>query len=318
MKRFTFTGMLILSFTLFGCNNEQASDDPPSLQRSGESSISITDASERIITFDKPPESIIALGNGEIDIIYALDGNVIGRPTTNGPPPLIGTEHVKEVGSTHGINLEIVTSLKPDVVLGNHPMNLKDLSAIEDIGAELILTEANSIDDIKNQIQLFGDLLGKKEKSKEIIQAIDKKVASVAHNGKHDKKRVLMIYGAPGTNMIALPNSLSGDILEKAGGLNIADDYPQLEAYPQYAQLNAEKIIESDPQIILFMGHGDPDAVKDSFIKEMQENPGWNKLKAVKNERFEFLPPDLFGTNPGTRVVEALDYLNNLFQEIES
>ena len=321
MKHLVFFGITILTLGLLGCSNNasnQSAQNSTSSITPEESSISITDFSDRTITFDNGPKNIIALGNGEVDIIYALGGEVVGRPTTNGPALLKEVDNIAEVGSAHGIDLEKITSLRPDVVLGNHPMNLKDIPSIESIGAQMVLTSANSIDDVKMQIQLFGDILNKEEKSREIVDLIDEKVTTIASNRQGKKNRVLLVYGAPGSNMAALPNSLSGNILELAGGVNIASDYPKLDNYPQYAQLNAERIIESNPHMILFMGHGNPEVVKENFLKEMKQNAGWSKLDAVKNERFEILPPDLFGTNPGTRVIEALDYLNELFQEMES
>jgi iron complex transport system substrate-binding protein len=117
--------------------------------------------------------------------------------------------------------------------------------------------------------------------------------------------------------MAALNNSLSGDLLLTAGGENIAADYPKLDNYPQYAQLNTEKIMKSNPQLILIMSHGNPEKVKDGFIKEMQQNAAWNSMDAVKNNKVEMLPADLFGTNPGTRVVEALDQMNKLLQAVK-
>ncbi|RKJ16157.1 ABC transporter substrate-binding protein, partial [Butyricicoccus sp. 1XD8-22] len=55
----------------------------------------------------------------------------------------------------------------------------------------------------------------------------------------------------------------------------------------------------------------------DSFIKEMKKNAGWKDLDAVKNERFIILPSDLFGTNPGTRVTESLEFLQKIFKEMK-
>ena len=321
MKRLVLFWMTILTLGLLGCSNNvdnQSTQNSTPSNNSEESSISITDFSDRTITFDNETKNIIALGNGEVDIIYALGGEVVGRPTTKGPALLKEVDNIAEVGSAHGIDLEKITSLRPDVVLGNHPMNQKDIASIESIGAQMLLTSANSIDDVKMQIQLFGNILQEEDKSKEIIDLIDEKITTIESNRQGEKNRVLLVYGAPGSNMAALPNSLSGNILELAGGINIASDYPKLDNYPQYAQLNAERIIESNPHLILFMGHGNPEVVKEDFIKEMKQNAGWSKLEAVKNNRFEVLPPDLFGTNPGTRVVEALDYLNELFQEMES
>jgi len=313
MKRMVVAFLSILMMITAGCSSDsvQSGDE----KETNDSTISITDFSDRTIDFDQQPEKIVSLGNGETDIIYALGEDVVGRPT--GDPVIDESKDALEVGSTHSLDLEKITSLEPDIVIGNHPMNTNDVQAIESIGSEMILTSANSVNEIKNQVTLLGDLLDKGEKSDEIIHHIDEKIDQMEANLPDEKPRVLLVYGAPGTNMAALPNSLSGDILELAGGENIASDYPSLDAYPQYAQLNTERIIESNPQFILLMSHGNPEEVKDSFIEDMSNTAGWNELDAVKQDNFIILPADLFGTNPGTKVVDALDYLHELLIETQ-
>jgi len=314
MKHLSIAWFTLFVIVLIGCDHTSNTNNPVVNQADGKS-ISITDSSDRTVSFDDTPKKIITLGNGELDIINALGGNLVGRPTGTLPTHLNELKDLMEVGSAHGIDLEKVTMLRSDVVLGNNPMNIKDVPAIEAIGAKMVLTEANSVDDVKNQIQLFGQLLQEENRARDITDTIDEKITAIQSNQSSDKKRVLLVYGAPGTNMAALPNSLSGSLVELAGGENIASDFASLANYPQYAQLNAERIIESNPQFILFMGHGDPEKVRDGFIKEMKQTAGWQHLEAVQNNHFEILPPDLFGTNPGTRVVDALDYLDKLFQE---
>lgn len=66
----------------------------------------------------------------------------------------------------------------------------------------------------------------------------------------------MLVYGAPGTYLAALPSSLSGDLLEAACGKNIAADFPQEEKYPQYAGLSSEKIVERNPEVIMLITHG--------------------------------------------------------------
>lgn len=274
------------------------------------STLTIKDFADRSITFPSAPRKIVALANGEMDIVYALGGTLVGRPTATVPVTLQAAQSVEQVGSTHGIDLEKIALLSPDVVLGNHPLNTKDIPGVEGIGSKMVLTSANSIDDIKKQIGLFGQLLQKEDKAKELTQAIDQKLQELKTNPSTAKTRVLMVYGAPGTYMAALNNSLSGDILVSAGGENIAADYPKLDNYPQYAQMNTEKIMKSNPQLIVIMTHGSPEKVKDGFMKEMQQNAAWSSLDAVKNNQIEILPADLFGTNPGTKVVDALDLMS--------
>mgnify|MGYP001171177094 CR=1 FL=1 len=305
--------LLLIVFALSACaGNQQVSEN----ENNKNGGISITDFSERTITFSKVPSKIVALGNGETDIIYALGHQVVGRP--NGKPVVKEVKEALEVGSTHNVDLEKITSLQPDVVLGNEPMNRKDIRAIENIGAKMVLTNASSVDDIKKQITLFGNMLKEQEKAKELIQTIDKKIDELQQaSANSDKPRVLLVYGAPGTNMVALPNSLGGNLLEIAGGENIAKDYPSLEMYPQYAQLNTERVVEANPQLILLMTHGNPEEVKNSFMKDISQIAGWKELDAVKNDQVHILPSDLFGTNPGTRVVDALDYLYDLLQDVK-
>jgi len=313
MKQMVVAFLSILMMITVGCSSDSVQSEDEKETNGG--TISITDFSDRTIDFDQTPEKIVSLGNGETDIIYALGEDVVGRPT--GDPVIDESKDALEVGSTHSVDLEKITSLEPDIVLGNHPMNTNDVQAIESIGSEMILTSANSVNDIKKQVTLLGDLFDKGEKSDEIIQHIDEKIDQIEADLPDEKPRVLLVYGAPGTNMAALPNSLSGDILELAGGENIASDYPSLDAYPQYAQLNTERIIESNPQFILLMSHGNPEEVKDSFIEDMSNTAGWNELDAVKQDNFIILPADLFGTNPGTKVVNALDYLHELLIETQ-
>lgn len=88
--------------------------------------------------------------------------------------------------------------------------------------------------------------------------------------------------------MAALPQSLSGDLLRIAGGANIAENEPALEKFPQYAQINAEKVIEADPDLILLMTHSNPEDVKAGFMSEMKQNAAWHDVSAVKMDTLRF------------------------------
>jgi iron complex transport system substrate-binding protein len=315
MQQYRLIILYILLLILVGCSNQNGVT-AKNEKEPKKSTFSITDFADRTIEFETTPEKIVALSHGDVDIIYALGNEVVGRPS--GETSVEEAKKALEVGSTHSMDVEKITSLEPDVVLGNHPMNMKDVQAIENMGADMVLSHANSVKDIQEQIALFGQLLHKENEAQQLINMIDDKLTAIQQSKVEKKPRVLLVYGAPGTNMVALPNSLGGNILELAGGLNIASDYPSLEMYPQYAQLNAERIIEANPQVILIMTHGDPEKVKNSLVKDMSQTAGWDELEAVKNNRVLILPSDLFGTNPGTKVIDALDYLHELIKDVKN
>ncbi|SDE60581.1 iron complex transport system substrate-binding protein [Paenibacillus sp. UNCCL117] len=300
-----------------GCSQSPGAGDGAPAAAARAQAVTVQDFAGRSVVFNQAPRSIVALSSGELDIVYALGAEVTGRPTSASPVPVKDAEKAVQVGTAHGIDLEKIALLSPDVVLGNYPMNAKDIPSLEALGSKVVLSSANSIDDIKKQIQLLGQLLQREAKAAELIKRLDDKLLALAPKDGAARPRVLLVYGAPGTYMAALNNSLSGDLLVKAGGDNIAADYPKLESYPQYAQLNTEKIVQSNPQLVLLMSHANPDQVKDGFMKEMEQNAAWSSLDAVKNKRVEVLPADLFGTNPGTRVIEALELLGKLLQTVK-
>jgi iron complex transport system substrate-binding protein len=302
-----------LLLSVVGCSGQTSGTNESS--DSSSARIQIKDFAGRMITFEKVPDHIVALSNGETDIVYALGGELAGRPTSSSSSLPAGAENVEQIGSAHEVDLEKITLLRADVVLGNNPMNTKDVPVLEGVGSKVILTSANSINEIKAQITLFGQLLQKEARAQELNQTIDDKLKQFEAAANQEKPKALLVYGAPGTYMAALPNSLSGNILELAGGTNIASSYPSLQSYPQYAQLNSERIVEANPSLILIMTHGNPEEVKKGFLKEMQQNPAWSSLDAVKQNKVEVLPSDLFGSNPGTRIIESLELLHDMLEK---
>ena len=305
--------MFILLLIVAGCGKEESAKTETVSSEASEKAVTVVDFADHEVTFDSLPEKIVTLGTGDMQIIHALGGNLVGIPTSK-DIVIEELKDVEQIGNSHTMDLEKIAALQPDVVIGDAVLNQKDLASIEGIGAQMVFTKANSIDDIMKQIELYGQLLQKEDKAKELIQSITDQVTELkAVEG--EKPRVLLIYGAPGTYMAALSNSLSGNILEVAGGVNIASDFPSLDQYPQYAQLNAERIVEANPQYVFLMTHGDAETVRDGFVKEMEQNPSWNNLDAVKNNKIEVLPAELFGTNPGTEVVEAIKVMQELIQQ---
>ncbi len=280
-------------------------------QKKGKEKIEITDLSGRKVTFDKVPESFATLSMGDMDIIHALGGKVVGRPDTKLTLPE-ELKKAKVIGNAHQPNFEQIASLKPDVLVANNGFQ-KNVPTVEGQGTKVIISSANSVQDIQKNIELYGTAMKKEDKAKELNQKINNQMK------KYEKKsdvKALLVYGAPGTYLAALPTSLSGDILEKTGGKNIASDFPEMKEYPQYAQLSVERIIEANPDVIYLITHGDPTSVKKAFEGEMMKNEAWKNLDAVKQNRVVILPPNLFGSNPGTKVTEAMDFMYKSIQDV--
>ncbi|WP_163654902.1 ABC transporter substrate-binding protein [Listeria sp. PSOL-1] len=314
MKKVTmisiFTVFLLL---LSACTAEKASELPvkKTSEPKGKAVLTIKDMAGREVAFAKRPERVVALTNSDMNIIYALGGKVVGRQTQDASG--VYPEEAKkaaEVGNTHNLNLEKIAALSPSVVIASSEQNVKDVPALEGLGTKVVLTGANSISEIKQQTMILGKLLGKTDQAKALNNKVTIKEEEVSKKGQNKPVRSLLVLGAPGSNYAALPTSLSGDILTKAGGENVAKNFKGAQNFPQYAALNVEKIVVSNPQIIFLMIHGgDEKETEAAFQKEMKQNNAWKSVDAVKNNHIVVLPAALFGTNPGVRITEALDYM---------
>lgn len=306
-----FTAILSVFFLLIGCNAKGNDKASATKTEKGKEKIEITDLSGRKVTFDKTPGSFATLSMGDMDIIHALGGKIIGRTDTKLTLP----EELKKaqvIGNAHQPNFEKIASLKPDVLVANNGFQ-KNVPTVEGQGTKVVISTVNSVQDIQKNIEIYGAVMKKEEKAKELNQKINDQMK------KYEKKsdvKALLVYGAPGTYLAALPTSLSGDILEKTGGKNIAAGFPEMKEYPQYAQLSVERIIEANPDVIYLITHGDPNSVKKAFEGEMMKNEAWKNLDAVKQNRVVILPPDLFGSNPGTKVTEAMDFMYKSIQDV--
>ncbi|MCU7755295.1 ABC transporter substrate-binding protein [Bacillus cereus] len=306
-----FTAILSIFFLLIGCSAKGDEKASATKTEKGKEKIEITDLSGRKVTFDKVPESFATLSMGDMDIIHALGGKIVGRPDTKLTLP-DELKKAQVIGNAHQPNFEQIASLKPDVLVANNGFQ-KNVPTVEGQGTQVIISSANSVQDIQKNIELYGTVMKKEDKAKEINQKMNDQMK------KYEKKsdaKALLVYGAPGTYLAALPTSLSGDILAKTGGKNIASDFPETKEYPQYAQLSVERIIEANPDVIYLITHGDPKSVKKAFEGEMMKNEAWKNLEAVKQNRVVILPPDLFGSNPGTKVTEAMDFMYKSIQDV--
>ncbi|PZG31522.1 iron-hydroxamate ABC transporter substrate-binding protein [Listeria ivanovii] len=323
MKKFN---IVVLSITtallLASCGNDTTTtskSETVEKEKRTQAVLELTDMSGREVSFDKNPERIIALTNADMNIIYALGGKVVGRQTTDASGVPDGAKSVTEVGNTHDLNLEKIASLGADAIVASSEQNLKDVPAMEGVGPKVVLTGANSIAEIKKQTAVLGELLGKEDKAKELQADIDKKVTKIKEQQKEKNVRALLVLGAPGSNYTALPSSLSGDVLEVAGGDNVAKDFRGVENFPQYASMNVEKIVAADPEVIFLMIHGgDEKETEAAFKKEMKQNDAWNSTSAVKNDHIVVLPAELFGTNPGMKIDEALDYMADEINKVDN
>lgn len=319
MKKFKFllVGALALSLAACGEESKQAetdsSKDKVEMEQQVESGEAVTfiDDLGNKLEFEATPRSVATLNPGMMDILLALGANVTGRPTIT-TEMKEDVKAIQEIGNPHEPSFEQIAALNAEILIVP-PSFQQFATTVEATGTKIVYLNMNSVDDIKKTITQYGELFNNTAKANELVAQIDEKIAQGATESTLD---ALIVYGAPGTYLVALDNSLYGDILKKAGGKNIAADLPATEKFPSYATLSVEKIVERNPKVIMLITHANPATVKEGFEKQLKENAAWKNLDAVKNNQIIILPAELFD-NPGTQVVEAIDYMREVLKTAE-
>ncbi|WCH49068.1 ABC transporter substrate-binding protein [Lysinibacillus sp. OF-1] len=319
MKKFKFLLVGALALVLTACGEESkpadvgASTDKIEMEQQVETggAVTLIDDLGNKHEFEAIPSSVATLNPGMMNILLALGANVTGRPTITSDMKA-EVKAIQEIGNPHEPSFEQIAALNAEILIV--PLSFQQFAkTVEATGTKIVYSNMNSVDDIKKTITKYGALFNNTAKAEKLVGQIDEEIAKGSTKSTLD---ALIVYGAPGTYLAALDNSLYGDILNKAGGKNIAADLPATDKFPTYATLSVEKIVERNPKIIMLITHANPATVKEGFEKQLKENTAWKNLDAVKNKQIIILPAELFD-NPGTQVVEAIDYMRGLLKTAE-
>jgi len=106
-QSFWFTLLLALSLGLV-VRPTVAADSP----------VSVRDGTGRQISLARPAERVIALSQGSLDIVQALGGRLVGRPSLTGISLPAELQSLPAVGNAVAPNLEAILAARPDLIIG--------------------------------------------------------------------------------------------------------------------------------------------------------------------------------------------------------
>jgi iron complex transport system substrate-binding protein len=205
-------------------------------------------------------------------------------------------------------------ALRPDLVIGVH-IQAAHAPAFAAAGIPFFMTESMTFERTLTTITDIGAMLGRVNEARQLTERIAGVEARIAAMPRERDPSALIIWGAPGTFMFALPNSFAGDLLRRVGGVNVAQDMATIPGQPTFANFSMERVVQHNPDFILIVAHGDAQAVRRAFVTQMQNDPAWRTLTAAREGRVHILPFDLFGVNPGSRLGEALEHLASILYD---
>jgi iron complex transport system substrate-binding protein len=294
--------MMIFLLIISGCSTEKNnSGKGKSGYSAGNWPIKMIDQGGHEVIINTQPERIISMSPGNTEILYALglQDKVVGVTEYCNFPEEAKTKET--IGGYENPNIEKIISLKPDLVLAAD-MHQKPVEQIERFNIPIIVVDPKNIEEMLEGIRLVGKATGCNDKSDELVDSLMIRIKNVQDKVKHiSKENKPRVYYEiwPSPFMTAGPGSFVNDIIERAGGVNIASDSGK--AYTEYSQ---ELILSKNPDVIIF-SHSEASG---QTVQELSERHGWENINAVRNGKVYYIDEDIV-QRPAPRLMDGLEQL---------
>ena len=231
--------------------------------------LSITDDLGRSITLKSEPKRIIAMLPSHTETIFALGAGakLVGIDEYSNYPKL-ETSKIQKVGNSFVPNLEAIAALKPDLVLADESTSSKLVQNLEKLGITVYGASAQTYLETFEKIAVLGRLVNREANSLRLITGMRSEINSITAKIA-GRPRVSAYFEVDPTPYAAGPSSFIGEMLSRAGGINILP--ATLGAFPK---ISPELVVSSNPSVII-----------GAKLEDLLLRPGWATIAAVKNNR---------------------------------
>jgi len=264
--------------------------------------IHVFDALRNELILDSVPGRIVSLTPAVTEALFAIGAGdqVVGVTRfCNYPPDATGRTIV---GDMLNPNLEIIVSLRPDVVVVSMEGNRKEsYSMLQDVNIPVFVTNPRDINGVMNMLLDLGILTCHEAAARHLVDSLRREIEEIQPPA--TRPRILMLVSIQPLMAVG-GNTFLGKVIVAAGGKNVAAELPG-----SYPTLNREGLLDLNPDVLLF-----PDDLGLTPQRLGKEFPEWRQLSALRNNRVYFVNADIF-QRPGPRIVRAVMKLHNILKE---
>ena len=198
---------------------------------------------------------------------YAYDNDLLQRMV----PQL---RQIPSPGSGFDINTEALLALKPDLVV-TWSRKPETVAYLNRKGLEVLPLYPENVADIRRDLLLLGQVLGKAERAREVLalmQAELDKIQQRVRSIPKESPRVVWLWGKPTT--INGNKGVVHDLMTLARGRNLGEF---IDGFNR--ELSMEEIVALNPEVVLIWGSA-------SYGPEdLKNDPKWQTIQAVKDGR---------------------------------
>ncbi|WP_448521738.1 ABC transporter substrate-binding protein [Pseudothermotoga sp.] len=272
--------------------------------------ITVVDDAGRTVTIAQRPERVICAAPSTTKFLQylGLEDKIIA--VTNWDD-----FEAERIGDLFPINLEKIVSLNPDLIFAFGGFQLPEVVKLEQHGLTTVVLNANSVQQILNDLVLVGTIMGVPEKAKKLANQLQEhylNIAKKAYNVPLDRRvKVAYLMDIPGPDVREVwtcgQGSYLNDLIVLAGGANIAALFTGPNGF---LPISLEYIVSQNPDVLIVTSYV-PNS-EEQIKEKISNHPILKSLKAVKNKRI-YVYDNYLLSLPVPQLVEYIEKFYNDF-----
>jgi len=245
----------------------------------------------------------IAPSNTEILHALGLGRRIVGVDRWSDYPPRV--LKLPRVGSDLRVDVELVASLKPDLVVASlHVPGMQDnLPAFERAGLAYLAVGGVGLAGVWDDMRLIGRYLGREQRAETLIASIQERMARIAAQRGQVRARPRVHWEWSAHPVVAARRSWVTELLQMAGAENV---YADLDV--ESVRVTPEDAIARQPDVVVACWCG---IRRLPSPERILTRSGWQNTPAFRHKRVAVLSEAFFG-RPGPRLAEGLEQLATL------
>jgi iron complex transport system substrate-binding protein len=264
----------------------------------------VRDDLQRDVRFSSAPRRIITLLPSLTETVCALGACDRLLATDRYSDWPVQVNSLPKAGGIDDAQIELIVSLKPDVVLLSRAQRITE--RLQELRITSFALETDRYADIAHTVSVIGEIIGERERAARLVESIEDDVRAVSAKAIARRRGdgPAVYFEVDRAPYAAGPGSFIGELLTRLGTRNIV--HAALGAFPK---LNPEYVVREDPDVIFVTAAESP---------HLAERPGWDSIRAVRENRicsFDAAVSDTI-VRPGPRVAAGMRAIDDCLARV--
>ncbi|WP_319578107.1 ABC transporter substrate-binding protein [uncultured Methanospirillum sp.] len=249
--------------------------------------INVTDIEGNIITVPENISRVISVDPFSSQFIHIIgaDNKLVGTPIGPSNVSLVKTyepyiANSPTFGSKNSVNLTVIKSLNPDIVIADKSYN-KTISKLEELNIPVLQIDVENPDNLLKSYEIIGNILGKDNETSKFLAYYNSKMDLIKEGvvSLTDKDRKKIYFGQTDPLQTLGNDYYEAKIAKIAGGDNVAVGYSGGDN-----KVTVDNVYKWNPDLIVLFSYSSIN-VDDLFV-----DSAWQSLPALRSRNIFRMP----------------------------